>query len=443
MERRHETWASSDRFIPTRFIQPLVRFTQVEAASGIALLAATVAALVWANSGASGTYQEILHTRLVIELGGFHLDESVQNLINDGLMAIFFFVVALEIKRELVLGELRDRRAAVLPALAALGGMIVPALVYLAVTVGDGGEAIRGWGIPMATDIAFAIGVLALLGSRIPPAGRLFLLTLAIVDDIGAIVVIAVFYTDDLDLTYLGLAIVALAAVGLASKVGIRSLAFYVPAALVAWYLMLESGVHATLAGVALGLLTPARPMYPPRELDRRVDEIIQGMPSDTEHADHEAMLLSEIARESVSPLTRLETRLVGWSSFVVVPLFALANAGVDFRGTSIADAVTSPVGLGVILGLVVGKTVGITVFTLLGTTLGVGSLPAGITRRHLLGLAAVGGIGFTVSLFITGLAFESPVLVDMSKIGVFVGSAIAGVMGAAILLGTKQEQAG
>jgi NhaA family Na+:H+ antiporter len=448
VDDRHRTWASSDRFIPTRFIQPFVRFTRIEAASGIVLLAATMVALIWANSGASATYQQILHTRLTIVLGDFHLDESVQDLINDGLMAIFFFVVALEIKRELVLGELRDRRAAMLPALAALGGMIVPASIYLLINAGTGTEAIRGWGIPMATDIAFAVGVLALLGPRVPAAGRLFLLALAIVDDIGAIVVIAIFYTDDLHLDYLGLAVAALGAVWLAARVGIRSLAFYIPAALVAWFLMLESGVHATLVGVALGLLTPAHAMYRPHELDQRVRQILDELPSDgdgtetPEHLDHEAMLVSQIARESVSPLTRMEHGLVVFSSFFVVPAFALANAGVDFRGTSIAEAVTSPVGLGVILGLVVGKTVGISLFTFIGTRFRVGDLPPGVTWRHLLGLAAVGGIGFTVALFVTGLAFEDPVLIDTAKIGVFVGSAIAGAIGASILSGARKATA-
>ena len=448
MDDRHQTWASSERFIPTRFIQPFVRFTRIEAASGIVLLAATVVALIWANSRFSDSYNQILGTNLDVEFGGFHLDESVQELINDGLMAIFFFVVALEIKRELVLGELRDRRTAMLPAVAAIGGMVVPALIYVAINFGSDTGAVQGWGIPMATDIAFAIGVVALLGSRVPTAGRLFLLALAIVDDIGAIVVIAIFYTDDLDMVYLALALAMLGLVWLASRVGIRSLAFYVPSALIAWFFMLESGVHATLAGVALGLLTPAQPMYRAQELDVRVRAVIDQLPEDggaetLEHLDHEAMLVSEIARESVSPLTRVETRLVGWSSFVVVPLFALANAGVDLRGSSISDAVASPVALGVILGLVVGKTIGISLFTFTAIRLGIGILPHGVTRRHLVGLAAVGGIGFTVALFITGLAFDDAALIDMAKIGVFVGSAIAGLIGATILAGVKREQSG
>ena len=270
IDDRHPTWAGSDRWVPRRFVRPFVRFTRIEAASGIILLIAAVVAIVWANSGWSDTYFELLDEHLTLEFFGIELDESLQHLINDGLMAIFFFVVGLEIKRELVLGDLRDARSAALPVVAALGGMVVPATIYLLLNAGATGEAIQGWGIPMATDIAFAVGIVALLGSRVPPAAKLFLLALAIADDIGAIAVIAIFYTDDLDLISLAAALVALAVVWTARRVRIRSLVFYVPMALVIWYFTLESGVHATLAGVALGFLTPARPFYRPRDFDER-----------------------------------------------------------------------------------------------------------------------------------------------------------------------------
>ncbi|HEX2403170.1 MAG TPA: Na+/H+ antiporter NhaA, partial [Acidimicrobiia bacterium] len=281
MDRRHQTWATSERFVPQRFVRPFVRFTQIEAASGIVLLAATIVALIWANSRWSATYFDILETHLVIEFGPFHFDETVLHLINDGLMAIFFFVVGLEIKRELVLGDLRDRRKATLPVVAALGGMVLPALLYILITFDPGGEALRGWGIPMATDIAFAVGVVALLGPRVPTGAKLFLLTLAIADDIGAITVIAIFYTEDVSLTYLALAVGGLALVRVATTVGIRSLAFYVPIGVLIWFLTLESGVHATLAGVALGFLTPARPMYPAAEFDRRARAILDSFPEE------------------------------------------------------------------------------------------------------------------------------------------------------------------
>jgi Na+:H+ antiporter, NhaA family len=445
---RHQTWATSDRFVPQRFVRPFVRFTRIEASSGIVLLVAAIAAIIWANSTFSKTYFDILDTHLTIEFFGVRLEETVHDIINDGLMAIFFFVVGLEIKRELVTGDLRDPKAAGLPVMAALGGMVVPAAIYVFFNAGAGGEAIRGWGIPMATDIAFAVGILALLGSRVPSGAKLFLLALAISDDIGAIVVIAGFYTDDLDTEFLLLAIAGLAGVWVASKIGIRSLTFYVPAALVIWFFTLESGVHATLAGVALGFLTPARPLYKPKEFDERAHTILDQYPLEIEgahgqeHADHEALLLGEIAVESVSPLSRMEFKLVGWSSFVIVPLFALANAGIDFRSTSITDALASSVALGVALGLVVGKIVGISLFTVAAVMLGMGKLPAGTSWRHVFGLAAIAGIGFTVSLFIAGLAFTDPLLTDLAKVGIFAGSLVAGALGAVVLLGARRPAA-
>ncbi len=440
MDRRHQTWATSERFVPKRFVRPFARFTRIEAASGIVLLAASVVAIIWANSRWSTIYFQLLETHLTIELGPFHLDESFLHLINDGLMAIFFFVVGLEIKRQLVLGDLRDPRAAALPVMAALGGMIFPAAIYLLTNADAGGEAMRGWGIPMATDIAFAVGVMALVGSKIPGSAKLFLLTLAIADDIGAITVIAIFYTDDLDLGYLALAVGGLALARLANRAHVRSLAFYIPLGVVIWFLTLESGVHATLAGVALGFLTPARPMYPAAEFDRRARAILDtyphqpDSPETREHADHEALLLSEISTEAVSPLSRLENRLQIWSSFVVVPLFALANAGIDFRGVDIIDAMSSTVALGVALGLVVGKTVGITLFTLVAVRTGLGRLPTGTGWSHIVGLASVGGIGFTVALFVAGLAFGDSALNDLAKVGIFGGSLLAGLIGLAVL---------
>jgi NhaA family Na+:H+ antiporter len=344
------------------------------------------------------------------------------------------------------LGDLRDRKAAALPVMAALGGMILPAGIYLLLTLDAGEVALRGWGIPMATDIAFAVGVLALLGSRVPSGAKLFLLALAIADDIGAITVIAVFYTEDLHLGYLAFAIGGLALARVANLVHIRSLVFYVPLGLVVWFLTLESGVHATLAGVALGFLTPARPMYPAEEFDRRARAILDTFPlePDTpearEHADHEAILLSDISAEAVSPLSRLEHRLQTWSSFVVVPLFALANAGVDFRGVDIVAALTSSVALGVATGLVVGKIAGITLFSFIAVRTGMGRLPAGTSWSQVIGLAAVAGIGFTVALFVAGLAFDDPAVNDLAKVGIFSGSLVAGVIGATILARSKRR---
>lgn len=440
----YHTWATSDRLIPKTFVRPLIRFSQVEASSGILLLAAAIVAIVWANSAYSDTYFAILDTHLTIAIGDFHLDESVLHLINDGLMAIFFFVVGLEIKREMVHGDLRDPKTAALPVMAGLGGMVVPALIYLAFNAGT--AASQGWGVPMATDIAFAVGVVALLGSRVPSGAKLFLLTLAIADDIGAISVIAIFYTTDLDLGFLAAAIGGLFILWLANMVNVRALIFYIPMAFVIWYFTLESGVHATLAGVALGFLTPARAYFNPRQFDARARAILNQFPverDDTpatqDHSDHEVVLMIQTAQESISPLSRLEHNLVTWSSYAIVPVFALANAGVDFRSTSITEAATSAVALGVALGLLLGKMVGITLFTIAAVRLGAGRLPPGTTWRHIVGLSAVAGIGFTVSLFVAGLAFADPVFVDQAKLGIFSGSLVAGVVGSLVLLGARK----
>jgi NhaA family Na+:H+ antiporter len=430
------SWVTSDRWVPRRFVQPVVRFTETEAASGIVLLAAAVVAPIWANSRFSASYTDLLEAHLTIDFLGFRLDESLLHLINDGLMAVFFFVVGLEIKRELVLGELREPKAAALPVMAALGGMLFPALIYVVINSGGPAAALRGWGIPMATDIAFAIGIVALLGSRVPSGAKLFLLAVAIADDIGAIAVIALFYTDDLQLGALLSAIGCLLVVWVASRINVRAMWFYVPMAFVVWYFTLESGVHATLAGVALAFLTPARPNYTPGDLDERARAVLdQFADGEQEHSDHEATQLAVVARESLSPLVRLEHSLIGWSSFVIVPLFALANAGVDFRGVSIAEMLGSRIALGVAVGLVVGKLVGVTGFTWMAVRLGWGRLPSGMSMRHVAGVAAIAGVGFTVAIFISSLAFSDPALVDMAKLGIFAGSAVAGALGSILMM--------
>ena len=399
------------------------------------LLAAAAAALIWANAPFGASYERFWETPVDLTIGSFHLAESLRVFVNDALMAVFFFVVGLEIKRELVSGDLRDPKTAALPAIAALGGMIFPALIYVAFTI-PGGEGVHGWGIPMATDIAFAVGVVSLLGARVPVSGKLFLLALAIADDIGAITVIAVFYTDTLAIGYLGAALGGLALMALAHRVRIRSLAFYVPMGIAVWFLLFESGVHATLAGVAIAFITPAKAMYEDREYHRRATGILARYdfdavaPRSEERIDFDALALASVARESVSPLDRIENALHPWSSFVIVPIFALANAGVRFAGVDLVEAMTHPVALGVTVGLLAGKTVGIAAFAWLAVRLGWGTLPRHTSWRHVIGLAAVAGIGFTVSLFVAGLAFESVELADRAKTGIFLGSALAGAIG-------------
>jgi NhaA family Na+:H+ antiporter len=434
----HRTWLQSERFLPARFLRPVLRFTRVEAAGGLVLLAAAVTALVWANLPGGQSHQRFWDTPVDLTLGPLALHETLKGLVDHGLMTLFFFVVGLEIKRELVRGELRDLKTAALPVVAALGGMLVPAAIYLAFV--GGGEAARGWAVPVATDIAFSLGVLSLLGSRVPVGARLFLLTLAIADDIGGIVVIAAAYTAGLSVWWLLGSLGSLALVWAAGRAGVRSPAFYCAAALIAWFCLLESGVHPTISGVALAFLTPARSFYTDEEYRDRARRILTGhetaaaSPHGSERLDEDALILAAVARESVAPLDRLERALHPWTSFVVVPLFALANSGVRFAGMDLGAAITHPVTLGTGVGLLAGKLAGISAFTWLAVRLGWGRLPRGTGWRQVIGVAAVAGIGFTVALFITGLAFTDPALADQAKLGIFAGSLLAGMLGYGLL---------
>lgn len=347
------------------------RFLHDEAAGGVVLLAATAVALGWANFGGYEAYESFWH-------GGLDLGHWV----NEGLMAVFFFVVGLEVTREVTEGELRQWRTAALPVVAAVGGMVVPAALYLALA--GGGEAGRGWGIPMATDIAFAVGVLALVGRRAPSGLKLFLLTLAVVDDIGAVVVIAVFYSHGVNAAPLAGAVLLLGAMALMARRGVRHPVPYTVFGVAVWAAFYESGVHATLAGVAVALVVPAT---------RRVEELLHP-----------------------------------WVAFAVVPLFALANAGVR---VSLGDGLGGPVSTAVAAGLVVGKPVGIGAASYAAVRSGLATLPAGVRRPHLLSVGALAGIGFTVSLFVAGLAFETGDLVDEAKVGILAGSLVSAVVGA------------
>lgn len=433
-EPLHETWIDSNRFVPRRFVRPIQKFMNVEASTGAVLLFMAALAMGWANSPWSDSYFALWDTHVEVAFGPVHLSESLQKFVNDALMAVFFFVVGLEIKRELVLGRLRDPRAAALPVMAAIGGMVLPALVYVAFTVGEGGDALNGWAIPAATDIAFSLGVLSLVGTRASPGAKLFLLALAIADDVGAIVIIAFFYSGNLRWDWLTWGIIVLVAVGVAARVGIRAHSFYVPMALIAWFCIHESGVHPTLAGVALAFVTPARPMYSAEQLYDKGQALLDSFPRhitnyhQREEADHQILILSEVARESVAPLARSEHRLLVWSSFLVLPIFALANAGVRIGGDW--TPLLQPVALGAGAGLLVGKTVGISLFTWLAVKTGWGRLPEGMGAREVVALAAVAGIGFTVAIFVSSLAFVDPALTDQAKLGVLAGSAVAGLLG-------------
>jgi NhaA family Na+:H+ antiporter len=418
--------------LPGRLLLPVQEFVRTETAGGIVLFAAAAIALIWANSPISDSYFDFWEKEVAIETGIFDARENLQHWVNDGLMTIFFLVVGLEIKRELLHGELAGRRLAALPAAAALGGMVIPALLYTALNAG--GEGGRGWGIPMATDIAFALGVLALVGNRVPPALRGFLLALAVVDDIGAIAVIAVFYTDDLALDALTIAFGLTIVIASLRAVNVQNGILHGALGIALWAAAFESGVHPTIAGVILGLLTPSLSAPDPTYTEKARELVDQYEAAVTEDDVVRAgALLGEIEEETAvrsAPLERLERLLHPWSSFVVVPIFALANSGVDISGDAISDAAASPITHGVILGLLAGKVIGVVAATYIAVRLGLADLPRGATWRHIVGLGLLAGIGFTVALFITGLAFDDPQRIDEARIGILTASMIAGVVG-------------
>jgi NhaA family Na+:H+ antiporter len=345
-------------------------------------------------------------------------------------MAVFFLVVGLEVKREFLRGELSDRRRATLPIVAAIGGMVVPAVLYLAFNVG--GET-QGWGIPVATDIAFALGVLALVAPGIPPAARAFLLALAIADDIGAIVIIAVAYSESIDGEWLAAAMVALGLVLAFRQLGLTFTPLFVLLGTAVWLALHEAGIHATLAGVAMGLAAPATPALSRAIARSRADELVDVF------SPAAARETTRIARQSVPQLEWLEHMLHPWTSFMIVPLFALANAGIRLTGDAVADAAGSTVAIGVFVGLVVGKPFGIASAAWLASRTGLAALPEGVSWRQLIGVAALGGVGFTVSIFITALAFDDAALASEAKVGVFAASIAASLIGAGLLRASRQ----
>ena len=413
-----------------KVLRPLGDFLQQEAGAGVLLVSAALVAMVWANSPWSDTYVDLWSTEVALRVGEHALEFTLREWLNDVGMVLFFFVAGLEIKRELTQGELRDPRAAALPIIAALGGMVVPALIYTALNAGGPGS--KGWGIPMATDIAIVTGVVALLGRRAPSWLKLFLLALAIADDIGAIVVIAVFYSEGVSVPWLAVAVASLVAAALVRN-RVDHIGVYLALGAVCWFALHEAHIHPTLTGVAFGMLAPVLPRQDAAYID--ADEL-----SLTPSAAN-AFRVSQQARASVSVVEWLEHQLHPWSAFVVVPLFALANAGISLPADSIGDALSNRVTWGVILGLVVGKTVGISCATLLAVALKIGRLPPGVTTRYVIGAGALGGIGFTVSLFVTELALGESQLGTDARLGVVVASLLAAIIGCAICLpGTVDE---
>jgi NhaA family Na+:H+ antiporter len=414
-------------------VKPFARFLQVESASGAVLLVCTAAALLTANSLWAGRYAGFWNTHFRIGLGPWPLDESLLHWVNDVLMTIFFFVVGLEIKRELVAGELRDPKKAALPIMAALGGMVAPATIYLLLQGGQSGES--GWGIPMATDIAFVVGFLALLGRRVPLGLKILLLSLAIADDIGAVLVIAIFYSTEVSFAALGFAALGFAAIFCLNRIGVRPVSIYFIVGAGIWLAFLKSGVHPTVAGVLLGLLTPASAWFHDDAFYHVAKDVLHRLQTDDEErreTDRNRMIdqLAYAAREAISPLERLETALHPWVAFVIMPLFALANGGVRVEPA----AFTHPVALAVAAGLVLGKPLGILLFSWGAVRWGMARLPSGVNWKVMLGAGCLAGIGFTMSLFIAGLALEGELL-DAGKIGTLSGSATSAIVGSLLLL--------
>jgi Na+:H+ antiporter, NhaA family len=439
-ERPRRPWSRTERPVPRLVVRPLQQFFRLEASGGLVLLAATVVALIWANV-AGAAYDDFWTAQITVTVGDFEVQETVRDLVNDGLMAIFFLVIGLEVKRELAVGELSNLRAALLPVAAAMGGMVVPALVFLAVM--GGGDGSDGWGIPMATDVAFALGALAALGRRVPSGLIAFLLGVAVIDDIGAIIVIAVYYTDSLAFGWLAAAVCGVVAMAVLQRMGVRHMVPYIALGLAIWFCTLESGVHPTIAAVAIGLLTPAHPFQEPATVSAEAIRIAEETADEPDDPDADAgawRRLAWLSREAISPLRRVEHSLHEWSSFVVLPIFALANAGIPLDAASLEAATETPIALAVALGLVVGKTIGLTLGVVLAVRLGLSLLPAGVGWAHIVGVGALAGIGFTVSLFIAGLAYADPSDLDSAKIGILGGSAAAAVIGLAALLAVSRR---
>lgn len=431
-----------------RLLQPFQLFAQRQASAGLVLLGCAVLALIWANSPWAWAYEQMLHLPLGISLGDQELRLSLRHWINDGLMSLFFFGVGLEIKRELLVGELTERRKALLPIVAAVGGMLLPALIYAGFNFNGAGA--KGWGIPMATDIAFALGALTVLGSRVPDSLKIFLVALAIVDDLGALLVIAIFYTASID--WHGIAIIAavLLALGMANRLGARRGVVFFVLGLGLWAGFSMSGLHATLAGVLTALFVPARVKIRaqalPQVIHRGADHIqahARNHESNAMHPERVAIIdaIGGSLNAATAPLQRIEHSMQPWITYCILPLFGLFNAGIAIDATLLRTLPTA-VPLGIILGLVLGKSLGISLASWLAVKTGLAELPEGATWQQLIGTACLAGIGFTMALFISGLAFNDSHFEREAQLAILIGSLLAATLGIAILLISKSAQA-
>ena len=435
-----------------RVRSPFERFLRRTTAGGIVLIVTTLVALAVATALGAESLHAFWASSFAVSLGAARLELSMHALVNDGLMALFFLLVGLELKREILVGELSSPKDALLPVVAAVGGMIVPALIYAAFNAGL--ETASGWGIPMATDIAFAVGILVLLAWRVPKNLIVFLTALAIADDLGAVLVIALFYTPHIDLQAFAAAAGIVGLLWLFNRAGIRNSLPYAVAGVLLWLALHASGIHATLAGILLALMIPARPAHSPGAFEQRIDELQAAFrddrrdlqtPDDPLSNSRLASIAAAVEHSAVavqSPLHRIEHGLTPWVTFVIIPIFALANAGIDLGSIDWDSALASRVTLGVVAGLVIGKFVGVTGFCWLAVRLGWARLPAGIEWTHIAGAGWLAGIGFTMSLFIGQLAFRDPQFIEQAKLGILIASAVSAGLGLSWLLWTGRNAA-
>jgi len=429
-----------DPSLADRIRKPFEDFFNAEASGGILLMVAMAVALLIANTPLSVPFEKIWQTKLNIGYGSFGLNKPLLLWINDGLMAIFFFYVGLEIKRELMIGELNSLRSASLPILAAFGGMIAPALIYILVNLN--GEGQSGWGIPMATDIAFSLGILMLLGSRVPLALKIFLTALAIVDDMGAVLVIAIFYTSQLNLTSLVIGLGGVVLLFAFNRLNLRNPLIYGLMAIIVWVAFLKSGVHATIAGVLVAMAIPSQTRINAKEFSRRI-KIYLGKFDEACHPGGQLWANGEqqeavqtialAAKHAESPMQRIEHKLQPWVSYFIMPVFALANAGITFE-QGFFQSLVEPISLGIILGLMLGKPIGILLLSWIGIKARFASLPEGISWRQMTGIGFLAGIGFTMSIFINTLAFTDPSAISVAKGGILAGSLLSALIGVLLL---------
>jgi len=433
---------STRQLVADQILRPAQQFFNKEASSRILLIAATAIALIWVNSSIGETYHRFWHTEISFTFGHFHISKTLLHWVNDGLMSLFFFTVGLEIKREILVGELATPKKALLPVIAALGGMIVPGLIYAALNVGS--PTIHGWGIPVATDIAFALGAVAVFGRNLPVGLRIFLAAFAIADDLGAVVIIAIFYTKEIVWSNLIISLFLIFGLAIANFFWIRQTLIYAILGLAVWFFVLGSGVHPTIAGVIVSLFVPARGRYDTDNFLQNVKKITEKFECEEQSCGYSILLNQEhmyavqalelACHDVETPLQRLMHALHPWVAFLILPLFAMGNTGLIFRGIVFSEAVSNPVILGIIFGLVVGKPIGILLFSYLSVKTGLASLPQEVRWSHIFGGAMLGGIGFTMSLFLSELSFTDPHIIDYARIAILTGSILSAVLGMSYL---------